>query len=133
RSGRRMKLRGKAILLFSVMTLAPVLSTVALLGAVNQRAVKTSEQELQSAVLAEVATAPTRILEEVELDVSAVAAIFGRAAASAIKDEDALESARALISTRETVDAVRFEVPAARVSTVIRRANESAEVPPAPE
>jgi len=128
-----MKLRGKAVLLFTAMTLVPVLIAVTLLASVNLRAARVSEQQLQAAVLTEVASKPARILEEVELDATAVAAILGRAAAGAINDKDALESVRALMSTRDTVDAVRFEVPAANVSTLLRRTNSSTDVPSAPE
>jgi adenylate cyclase len=127
-----MKLRGKALLLFTAMTLGPVLIAVALLIRVNRAAVRVSEETVQSAVLAEVAAAPTRTLREVEADAVAIAAIFGRAVAGAIKDEDAMESVRALIATRATLDAVRFEVPAAKLSTLIRREGSSDDVPSAP-
>ena len=116
----KLSLRAKAVLLFSTMTLGPVAVTVALLLDVNRRPVLDTEEQLQSAVVNEVAFEPSRILHEVENDAVAVAAVFSHAAAGAIRDEDAIESVRALIGSRETIDAVRFEVPAARVSSVIR-------------
>jgi adenylate cyclase len=116
------RLRSKAIVLFSALALVPTVTAVALLINVNRVAVRDTEQTLQDAILAEVASTPTRLVGDVEQDAVAVAAILGRAAAGAVKDDDAVESVRALISTRATVAAVRFEVPSARVNTVIRRA-----------
>lgn len=128
-----MNIRGKAVVLFVALSVTPVLGAVALLANVNQRAVRVSERVLQAAVLTEVSAAPERLLEDVELDVRAVGAIFARAAAGKIKDEAALAAAEALVATRETVDAIRFEVPEARVSTLLRRENSNTEVPEAPE
>lgn len=125
----KLSLRAKAVLLFSTMTLGPVAVTVALLLDVNRRPVLDAEEQLQSAVVNEVAFEPNRILHEVENDAVAVAAVFSHAAAGAIRDEDAIESVRALIGSRETIDAVRFEVPAAKVSSVIRWKTSSDAVP----
>jgi adenylate cyclase len=121
-----MRLRSKALFLFTAIALVPTVTAVGLLINVNRVAVRGAEETLQDAVLAEVATIPSRLVGDVEQDAVAVAAILGRAAQGAVKDDDALESVRALISTRATVEAVRFEVPAARVSTVIRRADKDA-------
>lgn len=126
-----MRLRSKALVLFTALALVPTVTAVALLINVNVVAVRDTEQTLQDAILAEVASTPTRLVGDVEQDAVAVAAILGRAAAGAVKDDDALESVRALISTRATVSAIRFEVPAAKVSTVIRRA--AADADDAPE
>lgn len=125
----KLSIRVQAVLLISVMTLGPLALTVALLLDVNRRPVLDTEEQLQSAVVNEVAFEPSRIIHEVENDALAVAAVFSRAAEGAIRDEDAIESARALIGSREAIDAVRFEVPAAHVSTVIRWKTSSAEVP----
>ena len=121
-----MRLRSKALFLFTALALVPTVTAVGLLINVNRVAVRESEETLQDAVLAEVATVPSRLVGGVEQDALAVAAILGRAAQGAVKDDDAVESVRALISTRATVEAVRFEVPAAKVSTVIRRAAKDA-------
>ncbi|MEP7120547.1 MAG: adenylate/guanylate cyclase domain-containing protein [Byssovorax sp.] len=121
-----MRLRSKALVLFTALSLVPTVTAVALLINVNVVAVRDTEQTLQDAILTEVASTPTRLVGDVEQDAVAVAAILGRAAAGAVKDDDAVESVRALISTRATVPAVRFEVPAAKVSTVIRRAGAAA-------
>ncbi len=124
-----MKVRTKAVLVLTTMTLVPVGASVALLVEANRRPVQTSEEGLQLAVLDQVAAEPGRILHEVENDAVAVAAVLSRAASGAIRDEDAIESVRALIGSRDTIDAVRFEVPSAKVSTVIRQKESSAEVP----
>ncbi len=125
-----MRLRSKALVLFTALALVPTVTAVALLINVNRVAVRDTEETLQDAVLAEVAIGPGRLVRDVEQDAVAVAAILGRAAAGAVKDDDALESVRALISTRPTVEAVRFEVPAAKVSTIIRLPSKSREDPP---
>jgi class 3 adenylate cyclase len=125
----KLSIRAKAVLLISAMTLGPVALTVALLLDVNRRPVLDTEEQLQSAVVNEVAFEPTRIIHELESDAAAVAAVLSRAAEGAIRDEDAIESVRALIGSRESIDAVRFEVPAANVSTVIRWKTSSADVP----
>ena len=119
----RLSIRAKAVILLTAMTLGPVAVTVALLLDVNRRPVLDTEEQLQSAAVNEVSFEPSRILHEVENDAVAVAAVFSRAAAGAIRDEDAIESVRALIGSRETLDAVRFEVPAAGHSAEIRRQN----------
>jgi class 3 adenylate cyclase len=125
----KLSLRAKTVVLFAATTLVPVAVTVVLLIDANRRPVFDTEETLQSAVANEVATEPTRILHEVENDAVAVAAVLSRAVDGAIKDEAAIESVRALIGSRETIDAVRFEVPKAGVSTVIRWTTSAAPVP----
>ena len=125
-----MRLRSKSLILFTALALVPTVTAVALLINVNRVAVRETEETLQDAVLAEVAVGPGRVVGDVEQDAVAVAAILGRAAAGAVKDDDALESVRALISTRPTLEAIRFEVPAAKVSTVIRLPSKLREDPP---
>ncbi|WP_437637646.1 adenylate/guanylate cyclase domain-containing protein [Sorangium sp. So ce854] len=129
---RALPLRTKAIALFTAIALAPVAAAVALLADVNRRAVRTSEEGLQAAVLSEVASASIQRVRDVESDAVAAAAIFGHAAAGAIRDEDAVASVRALVATRALIDAVRLEVPDAGISTVIRKAATGADVPAAP-
>jgi adenylate cyclase len=127
-----LSLRTKAVALFAAIALVPVATAVALLLDVNRRAVRTSEENLQSAILAEVASSSMGLVRDVESDTVAAAAIFGRAASGAVRDEDAMEAVRALIATRELIDAVRLEVPDAGLGTVLRKASSSAEVPASP-
>ncbi|WP_437550805.1 adenylate/guanylate cyclase domain-containing protein [Sorangium sp. So ce367] len=129
---REFSLKTKAIALFTAMGLVPVAVAVTLLIDVNRRAVRTSEERLQTAILSEVASASIQLVRDVESDAVAAAAIFGHAAGGAIRDEDAVASVRALVATRGLVDAVRLEVPDAGISTVIRKASSDADVPAAP-
>ncbi|WP_434046190.1 MULTISPECIES: adenylate/guanylate cyclase domain-containing protein [Sorangium] len=129
---RALSLRTKAIALFTAIALVPVAAAVALLADVNRRAVRTSEESLQAAILSEVASASIQRVRDVESDAVAAAAIFGHAAGGAIRDEDAVASVRALVATRALIDAVRLEVPDAGISTVIRKASTGADVPAAP-
>jgi class 3 adenylate cyclase len=125
-----MRLRTKALLLFPAIAIVPTVTAALLLINVNRVAVRDTEETLQAAIVAEVASHPARLIGAVEQDAVAIAAILGRAAAGAVKDDDAIEAVRALISTRATVAAVRFEVPAARVSTLIQRtANGAGDAP----
>ncbi len=128
-----MSIRSKAILLFTLIALGPVLVAVMWLVDENQRSARTSEQMLQSAVLAEVSAASRGLLRDVESDARAVAAVFGRGAAGQIGDDEALEAVRALIETRGAIDALRFQVPVAKVSSVIKRDPSVADVPEPPE
>ena len=121
-----MRLRSKALLLFPAIAIVPTVTAALLLINVNRVAVRDTEETLQDAIAAEVASRPARLVGTVEQDAVAIAAILGRAAAGAVRDDDAIEAVHALISTRATVEAVRFEVPAARVSTVIHRASRGA-------
>ncbi|WP_437579044.1 adenylate/guanylate cyclase domain-containing protein [Sorangium sp. So ce887] len=129
---RALSLKTKAIALFAGVALVPVAVAVTLLADVNRRAVRTSEESLQAAVLSEVASASIQHVRDVESDAVAAAAIFGHAAGGAIRDEDAVASVRALVATRALIDAVRLEVPDAGISTVIRKASSGADVPAAP-
>ncbi|WP_437915361.1 adenylate/guanylate cyclase domain-containing protein [Sorangium sp. So ce302] len=129
---REFSLKTKAIALFTAMALVPVAVAVTLLIDVNRRAVRTSEERLQTAILSEVASASIQLIRDVESDAVAAAAIFGHAAGGAIRDEDAVASVRALVATRGLVDAVRLEVPDAGISTLIRKASSDADVPAAP-
>ncbi|WP_437726351.1 adenylate/guanylate cyclase domain-containing protein [Sorangium sp. So ce861] len=129
---RALSLKAKAIALFAGMALVPVAVAVTLLADVNRRAVRTSEEALQAAILSEVASASIQLVRDVESDVVAAAAIFGHAAGGAIRDEDAVASVRALVATRALIDAVRLEVPDAGIGTVIRKASSGADVPAAP-
>ncbi|WP_437511290.1 adenylate/guanylate cyclase domain-containing protein [Sorangium sp. So ce1099] len=129
---RALSLKTKAIALFTAIAVAPVAVAVTLLADVNRRAVRTSEESLQAAILSEVASLSIQLVRDVESDAVAAAAIFGHAAAGAIRDEDAVASVRALVATRALIDAVRLEVPEAGISTVIRKASSGADVPAAP-
>lgn len=125
----RRSLRTKAAALFTAMTLLPVTAAVVLLIDVNRRPVQSSEEMLQSAVLAEVAGAATRLVRDVESDTAVAAALFGRAVSGDTREEDAIAQVSALLTTRDLIDGVRLEVPAAKISTVISKQGASAKPP----
>ena len=125
-------LKTKALALFAAVTLLPLALAVLLLIDVNRRPVRSTEEMLQSAVLAEVVGSATRLIRDVQSDAVASAAIFARAVEGKTKDEEAIESVRGLIATRGLIDAVRLEVPEAKLSTVIRKADAAGEVPEGP-
>jgi adenylate cyclase len=118
----KISLKTKGIVLFSAMTLGPVgLAVMALIDA-NRQPIRDSEAQLQAAVIAEVTGVVARTLYGFEADADAVAAVLAQAGSGALNDESAIHAVRALIATRQTIEAVRFEVPAAGVSSIIRRA-----------
>ena len=127
----RTSLRAKAAALFTAMTLLPVAAAVMLLIDVNRRPVQSTEEMLQSAVLAEVAGASTRLVRDVESDVAVAAGLFALSVDGATTTEDAIAQVSALLGTRSLVDAVRLEVPAAKLSTAIRKKGSTAEPPAA--
>jgi class 3 adenylate cyclase/HAMP domain-containing protein len=108
----------------------PTVTAVALLINVNRAAVRVTEATLHDAVLAEVAVGPVRLVGDVEQDAMTVAAIYGRAASRATKDADAEASVLAFVATRSTIATLRFEVPATKFTTIVRRTAEDPEIPP---
>jgi class 3 adenylate cyclase len=117
----RISLKTKAVALFSAMVIAPVVLAVAALIDVNRRPIQESETQLQAAVAAEVASGAAQILHAFEADANSIAAVLAQAAGGSLKDEDAIQAVQALIATSDAVHAVRFEVPSASVSAVIKR------------
>ncbi|AKT43918.1 adenylate/guanylate cyclase domain-containing protein [Chondromyces crocatus] len=125
----RTSLRTKAAVLFTVMTLLPVIAAVVLLIEISRRPVQTAEEMLQSAMVAEVEGAAARLVRDVESDARVAAALFASAADGVTRDEDAITQVRALLGTRALTAAVRLEVPAAGIHTVIRKAGATVEPP----
>ncbi|MBI4699567.1 MAG: adenylate/guanylate cyclase domain-containing protein [Deltaproteobacteria bacterium] len=111
----------QALALFVVIGLGPAVLVALLLTEVNRDAVEVSERQLQAAVLAEIAGSTVRLVEDIEKDVRAVAAAIALGAAQPEEEKDAMAGVRSLVATLPAIDAVRFEVPAAKVSTVISR------------
>ncbi len=122
-----MKLGSRALALFAVVGLVPVGLVVPLLISVNQRAVETTEQQLQAAVIDELKNVTLRHVDGVRDDATAVAFALHDAANAPEPPagSDGLEVVRAILGSRRNVDAVRFEVPERNVSTVIRRQDAS--------
>lgn len=122
-----MKLVAKVSLLLLALVAVPL--AVALAQLVPKAIGDAREVEKRSDVLAarEVERLTTRPLESARGTAEAVAGILGRAAKGDIKDDDAIESVRAILASG-SVHAIRFEVPP-RVSTVIRPQGATVDVP----
>lgn len=122
-----MKLGARALVLFATVGVVPVAIVVSLLISVNQRAVITTEQQLQAATIDELKRVATRRIDGVRDDANAIAfALADAARASAPPPgSDGLDVVRAILASRQGIDAVRFEVPARSVSTIIRRQDDN--------
>jgi class 3 adenylate cyclase len=118
----KISIKTKALALFTAMTLGPVGLAVAALIDANRQPIRDSEAQLQAAVIAEVTGTVARTLYSFEADADAVAAVLAQAGRGDLNDESAIQAVRALIATRSEIEAVRFEVPSAGVSSVIQRA-----------
>lgn len=118
-----MKLGTRALALFAVVGLLPVGIVVPLLISVNQRAVETTEQQLQAAVIDELKNVTLRHVDGVRDDATAVAFALHDAANAPepAPGGDGLDVVRAILGSRRNINAIRFEVPDRNVSTIIRR------------
>lgn len=118
-----MKLGARALVLFAVVGVIPVGLIVSQLISINRRAVITTEQQLQAATIDELKSVTLRHIDGVRADANAVAiALDGAARAPAPPPgSDGLDGVRAMLASREEIDAIRFEVPANNVSTILRR------------
>lgn len=116
----RVSLRWKAVALFVVVTAAPALVATEALLDVNRVAVETSEARVQAAVVAEITRAATAEVARAKRDAEAVADELADAAKTPT-GPDGLDGVRAILATRTAFDAVRFEVPSAKVSTVVKK------------
>lgn len=124
-------LRLKALLFFLPLLLIPIVFSVGLLIDVNRSAVRDAERQLQASILAEVAGSAVLLVRSTRSDAEAVAAALAEAAARTEPgaDADPIRAVLAVLATRRSIRAARFEVPAAGVSTVIRPEGEPLDVP----
>jgi adenylate cyclase len=110
-------------------------STLLLLDT-NKQAITTTERQLQASLLAEASGTTTRLLRAAQNDAEAVAIALAEAARAtpAAGEGDGMSGVRATLATRSSFDAVRFEVPRANVSTILRVADRGkSEVPTSTE
>jgi len=114
-------LRVKAMALLVFVAATPAIAVALLLAGANRDAIETSERQLQAAVLAEISGSASRVTNSITEDAQAIAAALSLAAAAPENAADGLSSVRALLSTRQAIDSVRFEIPGANFSTVLRR------------
>jgi class 3 adenylate cyclase len=116
-----LSIRLKAALLLTGIAVVPAGAVAWRLSNINRDTVETAERNLQAAVLSEVAGSVLGRIRETEADARAVASALALAAARADDGDAGLGAVRSLMATRRSIDAARFEVPAAHVDTVIRR------------
>jgi hypothetical protein len=130
RPRKRFSLSMKAALLFVAVALGPVIFVALWLTGLYRSAIETSEKQLQMSVLAELAAQALHGVTQVQADAEAVAGAISLAVAQPSEQANALVAVRSLLATRRSIQAVRLEVPAARVSTVLRQATAgSPEIP----
>lgn len=113
-------LRAKVLLVLVPLALVPAAAAVAWLFDVNRSAVYEGERLLQMALLSDVRE---RATDEVGSALDDARAIAAALAATATQDSaaDPLLPVRSVLATRRTIDAARFEVPDAGVSTVLNK------------
>ena len=124
-----MKLLPKTIALLSVVAVGPVSLAVAALLEVNREAVVSTERTLQVSIVSEVAAGSVGAVLDARADAQAVA--FALAEAAREKGDGGLLAVRAILATRTSIDAARFEVPSAKVSTVFKKSDAVGAEPPA--
>ena len=124
RSG--LSIRSKAVLVLVLVALVPGAIVFWRLFTESKSAVETGQQQLQASVLSEVRSAVEQRMRETERDARSVANAL---ALAATRDDANLDSVRAMVSSLSAVRAVRFEVPEAKVNTVLHQQREGRTVP----
>lgn len=122
-------LSAKSAGLLTLAALAPLGLAVASLSRLGTTSVERVERELSAAAIADVAAESARLVGSARADADAIAAALAEAAHGVARGGDGLDGVRALLATRRTIAAVRFEVPEARVDQTLRRADTSVELP----
>ena len=126
----RLGILPKTVLLLATLACVPVIAATSLLLDTNRAAITTTERQLQASLLAEASGSTTRLLRAAQTDADAVAIALAEAARSPATEGDGMAGVRAILATRSSFDAVRFEVPAANVSTALRVADRGKNDPP---
>ena len=126
---RGLSIRWKVVSVVVVLAVLPAVAIVLLLSRTTRGAVETLEQQQQDAALAEVSAAVIQRVRGYRDDADAVAQALALAAENPDAKDSGEDAVRAVLGTRPTLSAIRFEVPAANVSTVIREAESRVEVP----
>ncbi len=119
--GPSSSLRLKAIVLFLVIAVLPAALVAMLLININREAVEISERRLQAAVLSELTGDVLRRVNEAREDANAVATALAFAAMNPDQQDGGIGAVKSLLATRKSIDVLRFEVPSAKVSTIIVR------------
>jgi adenylate cyclase len=126
-----LSLVAKTVVVFVVVALLPAATVSTWLTGLYRGAIETTERQLQTAVLAELSAVVLRRIDDVQADAEAIASALSFAASQTSASADATGTVRALLATRRSIRAIRFEVPDANVSTVIRQSEISKESTPA--
>ncbi len=113
-------IRTKAVVLLLLVAALPAVTSLWLLMRASRNAVRTAEKQLQASILAEVAAMTVRVVRDTQTDAETVAHALGEAASSNLPEDQSMAGVRAVLATRRSIQAVRFEVPAARIDTVLR-------------
>jgi len=108
------------LLVLVPLAVVPTAVAVAWLFDVNRTAVVESERILQIAVLSEVRERANEQVVGARADARAIAMVLSEGAKQADAG-DPLLPVRAVLATRKAIDAARFEVPEAAVSTVLNK------------
>ncbi|MEZ4315626.1 MAG: hypothetical protein R3F14_47025, partial [Polyangiaceae bacterium] len=114
-------LRAKVLLVLVPLAVVPALAAVAWLYDVNRTAVVESERLLQVALLGEIRERTADTVGGALADARAIATALAEASKDPAAGADPLISVRAVLATRTAIDAARFEVPDANVSTVLHK------------
>ncbi len=132
-AGVRLSIRWKVVAVLVALAVLPAAALAVVLTQNYRDAVEVLEQQHQEAVLAEAATAIIQRIRGVEDDADAVAQALALSATEPEGEGDGLNAVRALLATRANLNAARFEVPKAKVSTIIREQGASGSVPESTE
>ena len=116
-----LSLRAKVLLVLVPLAVAPAAAAVAWLAGDNRAAVAESERTLQLALLGEARECAHDEIGAALVDARAVAAALSESAKLPENVGDPLVVVRSVLATRRALDAARFEVPDAGVSTVLNK------------
>lgn len=118
---RRGSLITKATAIVVIAALTPVGFVSLWLTSVYRASIETAEKQLQTSALAEIAGAALRGIGEAQVELEAIASALSIAVNQPDQEAAGILAAKSLLATRRQIQAVRLEVPAANVSTVLRR------------
>ncbi len=123
-----LSLRWRAVLLLVAVGLAPAALVGVMLASVNRDAVIVAERQRQAAVASELSGQSLRSVVDIIDDTRAVAAAISLAAHGP-DQQDAMAGVKSLLATRRGIRAIRFEVPSAKVDTIVRVEGSDGPVP----
>lgn len=127
RTGWRLSLAAKTLVVFVAVAMLPVAFVAVWLTGLYRGAIETTERQLQTAVLAELSGLALRSVEDAQGDAEAIASALSFAASQAQATQDVTSAVRGLLATRRSIRALRFEVPEAHVNAVIRHSDVATE------